>query len=205
MFYFGNLGYYIKFTLKESFSYGALISATDPVCILSAFKDFRTDPNFFLLVFGESILNDAVSMVFYDTVIELHEADLSLKTVLHPIISFLVILIGSSLIGLVVGFIFSLLIKKISENEKKMKRIEIGFLISVPWITYLVTSIFGYSGILSIFFLGISFSIYAKPFISKNSREFVHHFYEEIAAKSEVIVFIFIGMRSFPICLLSMS
>ncbi len=187
----------MKFTLKESMSYGALISATDPVCILSAFKDFTTDPNFFLLVFGESILNDAVSMVFYDTVVELEESHLShfsLKTLIHPIFSFLFILIGSSIIGLVVGFIASYSIKKISEFENKMKRIEIGFLITIPWLTYLVCSISNMSGILSIFFLGISLSLYAKPYISKNSRIFVHNFYEEIAAKSEIIVFIFIGI-----------
>ena len=187
----------MKFSLKEAFSYGALISATDPVCILSAFKDFSTDPNFFLIVFGESILNDAVSMVFYDTIVELNETEFSLKTVLHPMFSFSIILIGSSLIGLIVGFLGSLLIKKISETESKMKRIEVGFLIAVPWVTYLLAGIFGFSGILSIFFLGISFSVYAKPFISKNSRIFVHHFYEEIAAKAELIVFIFIGIAFF--------
>lgn len=135
-------------------------------------------------------------MVFYDTVVELHETQLSFKSVLHPLLSFLLILIGSALIGLIVGFLASLVIKKISENEnqKKMKRIEVGFLIAVPWVTYLFTGISGFSGILTIFFLGIAFSMYAKPFISKNSRTFVHHFYEEIADKAEIVVFIFIGI-----------
>lgn len=194
MFYFGEKGYYMKFTLKEAFSYGALISATDPVCILSAFKDFPTDPNFFLLVFGESILNDAVSMVFYDTVVDLDTNEYSIQTIIHPIFSFLFILIGSSFIGVAIGFVASYLIKKISEYENKMKRIEIGFLITIPWLAYLITQIIGMSGILAIFFLGISFSVYAKPYISKHSREFVHSFYEEIAAKAEIVVFIFIGI-----------
>ena len=194
MFYFGLKGYYIQFTLKETFGYGALISATDPVCIISAFKDYSTDPNFFLIIFGESILNDAVSMVFYDTLMEIDENGSILKNIIHPMINFTIILLGSSFLGFLTGFLGSFVIKIISKFEKNMKKIELGFLLSIPWLTYLVLQLVGLSGILGIFFLGIAFSIYAKPYISSNSREFVHHCYEEIAAKCEIIVFVFIGI-----------
>ena len=56
------------FTLKESFAFGSLISATDPVSVLAIFKEMDADANLYSIVFGESIFNDAVSIVMYETV-----------------------------------------------------------------------------------------------------------------------------------------
>jgi len=45
-----------------------LISATDPVAVLAIFKAMDADENIYALVFGESIFNDAISIVMYKTV-----------------------------------------------------------------------------------------------------------------------------------------
>ena len=47
-------------TFTELLTFGALISATDPVTTLAVFQVKRVDPQLFYLVFGESVLNDAV-------------------------------------------------------------------------------------------------------------------------------------------------
>jgi len=57
-----------RFNLKESFAFGSLISATDPVSVLAIFKEMNADPNLYAIVFGESIFNDAISIVMYETV-----------------------------------------------------------------------------------------------------------------------------------------
>ena len=46
-----------------SFAFGSLISAVDPVATLAIFHALDVDPTLNMLVFGESILNDAVSIV----------------------------------------------------------------------------------------------------------------------------------------------
>lgn len=48
-----------------SLLFGALISATDPVTVLAVFHDLRVDYDLYSLVFGESVLNDAVAIVLY--------------------------------------------------------------------------------------------------------------------------------------------
>lgn len=48
-----------------SLLFGALISATDPVTVLAVFHDLRVDFDLYSLVFGESVLNDAVAIVLY--------------------------------------------------------------------------------------------------------------------------------------------
>ncbi len=53
------------FSLKESCAFGALISSTDPVAVLSIFKELNADVTLFSLIFGESIFNDAIAVVLY--------------------------------------------------------------------------------------------------------------------------------------------
>jgi NhaP-type Na+/H+ or K+/H+ antiporter len=209
MWYLGINGYYevnkniYKFNLKKTFTfqqsmaYGALISATDPVCIIAAFKQYTTDQNFYLLVFGESILNDAVSMVFYNTIVDFKETGSLLLNITKPLTSFLIILIGSTMVGMIAGFILSILFKKIDENFKNIEKIEKNLFIVAPYFIYLLTDLIGLSSIVAIFFTGISLAIYSKPYISDEAKNFIHDFYEEIASMSETIVFIFIGIAFF--------
>lgn len=45
--------------------FGAIMSATDPVATLAIFGRQNADPTLFSLVFGESVLNDAVAITFF--------------------------------------------------------------------------------------------------------------------------------------------
>jgi len=69
MFYvMGFTGWSYPFTIKDSFAFGSLISATDPVAVLAIFKEMDADENLYAIVFGESIFNDAIGIVMYQTV-----------------------------------------------------------------------------------------------------------------------------------------
>merc|ERR1719422_2821053 len=54
----------------QSFAFGSLISAVDPVATLAIFQALDVDPVLNMLVFGESILNDAVAIVLTTTIVE---------------------------------------------------------------------------------------------------------------------------------------
>ena len=70
MFYFvGQTDLSPEFTWKDAFAFGSLISATDPVSVLAIFSEMDANLNLYAIVFGESIFNDAISIVMYDTVI----------------------------------------------------------------------------------------------------------------------------------------
>lgn len=47
----------------HSFAFGAMISAVDPVATLAIFQALNVEPLLYMLVFGESVLNDAVAIV----------------------------------------------------------------------------------------------------------------------------------------------
>ena len=56
--------------MKESWVFGTLISATDPVSVLALFKEMNADLNLNALIFGESIFNDALSVVLYRAIVD---------------------------------------------------------------------------------------------------------------------------------------
>ena len=67
-----------EFSWKDSFAFGSLISATDPVSVLAVFKEMDADVNLYSIIFGESIFNDAIGIVMYETVLKIGENDRSM-------------------------------------------------------------------------------------------------------------------------------
>ncbi|CAF0957018.1 unnamed protein product [Didymodactylos carnosus] len=59
-----------KLPWRECFIIGSLNSAIDPVAILSIFQALNVDQLLYMLVFGESILNDAVAIVLTNVIVE---------------------------------------------------------------------------------------------------------------------------------------
>ncbi|KAK0285727.1 monovalent cation:H+ antiporter, CPA1 (nhx1) [Friedmanniomyces endolithicus] len=51
----------------DAMSVGATLSATDPVTILAIFNTYKVDPKLYTIIFGESILNDAIAIVLFET------------------------------------------------------------------------------------------------------------------------------------------
>ena len=61
----GYTGLVTSLPFKASFAFGALISATDPVAVLGLFRDINADKTLYILIYGESILNDAMAIIMY--------------------------------------------------------------------------------------------------------------------------------------------
>lgn len=52
-----------QFDMLQLFVFAALISAVDPVSVLATFVEIQVNDMLYIIVFGESLLNDAVSVV----------------------------------------------------------------------------------------------------------------------------------------------
>lgn len=56
----------LSLTIIECLLFGSTLSATDPVTILAIFNALHVDPKLYSVIFGESILNDAVAIVMFE-------------------------------------------------------------------------------------------------------------------------------------------
>ncbi|KAK4804035.1 hypothetical protein SAY86_003852 [Trapa natans] len=88
--YLGGLMFLMyKLPFVECLMFGALISATDPVTVLSIFQELGTDVNLYALVFGESVLNDAHLFKYADLDIDNLQNLESCLFVLFPYFSYM--------------------------------------------------------------------------------------------------------------------
>jgi NhaP-type Na+/H+ or K+/H+ antiporter len=53
---------------KEGMQFGTLLSATDTVATIAVLRQMGVDPQLYALIFGESVLNDAVAVVLFQTI-----------------------------------------------------------------------------------------------------------------------------------------
>ncbi|RZC46693.1 hypothetical protein C5167_039646 [Papaver somniferum] len=84
-----------KLPFVECLMFGALISATDPVTVLSIFQELGTDMNLYALVFGESVLNDAMAISLYRTMSSVRSQASSGQNFFLVILRFLETFVGS--------------------------------------------------------------------------------------------------------------
>jgi sodium/hydrogen exchanger 8 len=108
--YLGGLMYLMyRLPFVECLMFGALISATDPVTVLSIFQELGTDTNLYALVFGESVLNDAMAISLYRTMSLFRSHVSSGQNFFMVIVRFLETFVGSMSAGVGVGFTSALI------------------------------------------------------------------------------------------------
>ncbi|MCO5547767.1 hypothetical protein L7F22_001219 [Adiantum nelumboides] len=98
-----------KLPFQESLLFGAIVSATDPVTVLAIFQELGTDVNLYALVFGESVLNDAVAISLYRTFVNVRHHSSGSQHFIATIWGFLTIFVGSMSAGVIVALICALI------------------------------------------------------------------------------------------------
>lgn len=56
--------------LQENLLFASIISAVDPVAVLSVFEDVSVNEQLYIVVFGECLFNDAVTVVSVERLLE---------------------------------------------------------------------------------------------------------------------------------------
>ena len=87
-----------------------LISAVDPVAVLAIFEQIHVNMGLYFLVFGESLFNDGVTVVLYNTMIALMDTNtVGTMEIFTAILSFFTVVFGGPFIGRFHGLFVSLI------------------------------------------------------------------------------------------------
>lgn len=183
----------------EALVFGALISAVDPVATLSIMgnPELNCEPLLYSLVFGESVLNDAVAVVLFKTFMKFYESDDEFDGNTIPIImvDFTICSLGSVIVGVCIGLACSYLCKH--TKMRLYPEYEISLLFLFAYGSYSFAESIDLSGIMSLFFCGIVMSHYNRYNLSPTSQITSHNIFKSMAVLSEYFVFLYIGMGVF--------
>ena len=93
----------------EALTFGALISSIDPIAVLSVLNNMgMTDTDtIYVVIFGESLLNDGVAIVLFQTLVHFLDENLVIdsEAITAASVHFLVVAIGSFLVGVASGML----------------------------------------------------------------------------------------------------
>jgi len=193
-------------TFIDNLHFGALISATDPVTILAIFSDLHVDVNLHALVFGESVLNDAVAIVMVESIKDYEEnvatcrlsgdpCDYNWWHLLKAILDFFGIFSASFLVGSLMGCVTALLTKFTQIRQHPL--LETTLFVLMSYSTFLLAEVFELTGIVSVLFCGICQAHYTYNNLSKESQQSTKHFFDILNFMAENFIFSYIGVSMF--------
>uniref|UniRef100_A0A2K5JQK0 Sodium/hydrogen exchanger n=1 Tax=Colobus angolensis palliatus TaxID=336983 RepID=A0A2K5JQK0_COLAP len=197
IYFLGQADVISKLNMTDSFAFGSLISAVDPVATIAIFNALHVDPVLNMLVFGESILNDAVSIVLTNTAEGLTRKNMSdvsgWQTFLQALDYFLKMFFGSAALGTLTGLISHI-------DLRKTPSLEFGMMIIFAYLPYGLAEGISLSGIMAILFSGIVMSHYTHHNLSPVTQILMQQTLRTVAFLCETCVFAFLGLSifSFP-------
>lgn len=183
-----------RLTLVQALLYGAIISATDPVTVLSVFQRLNAHPDLYALVFGESVLNDAVAITLYKTFLGFLNKPVTFRAIGFGLRTFFWSFIGSTAIGAAVGLASSLLFKtKLLRTDDRHSPLEANIVILFAFASYFIADGLGESGIVAVLFCGLTMANYTRRNLSQYAQETSMAFFRTWATMAETFVFVYIG------------
>lgn len=185
-----------KLGFIESFAFGSLISAVDPVATVAIFHALNVDPVLNMLVFGESILNDAIAIVLTTAVLESNDPGTSTgEAIMTGINRFCMMFFASAGIGVLFALISALLLKHI--DLRKNPSLEFGMMLVFTYGPYVLAEGIHLSGIMAILFCGIVMSHYTHYNLSTVTQITMQQTLRTLSFIAETCVFAYLGLALF--------
>jgi len=179
----------------EAFVLGAIISATDPVAVVSLFKRVGAPNRLATLVDAESLLNDGTGVVLFTIAIAALSAPVSLA---DGVVSFVVTVAVSAAIGLVAGIVAFRAMHATDDPQ-----LEVAISVVAAYGTYLVADSFHESGIIATVVVGLVLgNNHGTRELSERSRQALDTVWEFTAFLLTALVFLLVGFAISPDLLL---
>lgn len=177
------------FTLALGFLLGGIVSPPDAISASTIMRQVKVPKSLVSIAEGESLLNDASSLIVFRFALaavitgQFHFGEASL--------SFLLVIIMGTLIGLAVGFIVFAIHRWLIRTPS----IEIVLTIVTPYIMYYIAERFHFSGVLAVVSGGLFLSSKRQTMLSYKSRVQGFNVWTNLVFVLNGIVFLLIGLQ----------
>ncbi|TYZ57092.1 hypothetical protein PybrP1_010861, partial [[Pythium] brassicae (nom. inval.)] len=191
----------IELEPAEALLYGALVSAIDPVATLVVLKKSRAPSLLFNLLFGESVLNDAVAIVlagvFQKAVLAKDDSPLTWRSVGELAAELVGIGVGSVALSATICFTSAYILKRSDSALKQYPTYETSIILVSAYASYVAGESFQLSGLLAVFFSGVFIRHYHVHSLSRASAATFTHLLSTLAFLSENFIFMYLGVSLF--------
>ncbi|XP_010293462.1 PREDICTED: sodium/hydrogen exchanger 9, partial [Phaethon lepturus] len=188
-----------EFHFTDCLFFGSLMSATDPVTVLAIFHELHVDADLYTLLFGESVLNDAVAIVLtYSISIYSPKENpnaFDAAAFFQSVGNFLGIFAGSFAMGSSYAVVTALLTKFTKLCEFPM--LETGLFFLLSWSAFLSAEAAGLTGIVAVLFCGVTQAHYTYNNLSPDSKTRTKQLFEFMNFLAENVIFCYMGLALF--------
>lgn len=189
----------IFYAFTDGFSFlvclllGAILSATDPVAVISIFKQLGVPERLTVLVEGESLFNDATALVLATIMSGLVISGVFSSEVLaNGASEFLFVFLGGVMVGLFFAYVTGLLIGLVDDDPD----VEITLTTILAYFSFIVAEhVFHVSGIMAVVAAAMVMGSWGKSKVSPSSAGFMEHFWEYLAFVANSLIFLLVGLQ----------
>jgi len=183
----------VDIDLTIALLFGALISATDPVAVVSLFKELGAPMRLNVLVEGESLFNDATAIVVFGILLTMitEGNELTLLTSAGAVLDFIRVFVGGALVGVVLGLLNSELLFRLQSSKSAV--------LVMSLVTAYVSFILAehglhVSGVMATVTAAITLSIYGLTRISLDVKPLLADTWEFISLVANSMLFLLVGL-----------
>ncbi len=185
--------YLLGLPIAVAFTFAALMSATDPISVLSIFKSAGVSKKLSTIMEGESLLNDGIAIVLFQiaSVYLLTYIEMGWAGIGSGVLLFLQFALGGILVGVVLGFIFSQVIRFYDDYP-----FEIAVSALLFFGSYFIAEHFHVSGVIAVVAGGFVFGDYGgKIGMSEITERNINSFWDVIALIANSFIFLIVGLE----------
>jgi monovalent cation:H+ antiporter, CPA1 family len=183
----------LGFSIPTAFVFAALMSATDPVSVISIFKSVGVNKRLAIVIEGESLFNDGLAVVLFkiSAFYLLTYLDLGVVGVGYGLWEFIKVISLGIIIGGALGYGFSKLTSYFDDYP-----LEIIFSIILFYGSFLLAEVVNASGVIAVVVAALIFGNYgARIGMSPTTKLNINNFWEVTALLANSIVFLMVGLE----------
>jgi len=188
------VGIHVEISFIYCLLFGAIISPTDPVAVLSILKEARVSKSLETKITGEALFNDGVAIIAFSVIYNISQGTEQLVDITVVSISWLLIkeIFGALLVGIALGYIGFYAMKSVEDYK-----LSVLITISVVIGGYIISQTMGISGPLTMVSSGVLIGNASRKYSERKHLEngFLKTFWELIDEILNAILFLLIGFE----------